>query len=166
MADTVYCLKDKDGKPSLLWKTSVRKDLTTARTQTRQSSRGVAVSDVSGDGELDVIFCTCSDYERKAYALNGKNGSKLWEFEVTGPKGDTKKYYPPTVPVIEDLDGDGKVEVFFVAGAPVDKFYGRAYCLKTKGKGPAWTMSRRDLRHTGCVPVTKSKHSKKGKNKK
>ncbi len=56
-----------------------------------------------------------------------------------------------------------KMEIFFVAGSrghprknPAET-YGRAFCLKTKGAGPEWTMFRRDITHTGCAPVGSKK---------
>jgi hypothetical protein len=59
-------------------------------------------------------------------------------------------------PIVGDFDGDGVLEVFFVAGKGTsDKSrqqnYGRAYALKLgKGKG-SWPMFRGNLRRTGTV---------------
>ena len=79
----------------------------------------------------------------------------LWEFVTAAPEGETRKYYPNTGIVVADLDGDGGMEVFFVAGGRFPDLYGRAFCLKTSGKGPAWPMFRRDLVHSGCVPAVR-----------
>jgi hypothetical protein len=57
-------------------------------------------------------------------------------------------------PIVGDFDGDGVLEVFFVAGKGTsDKTrqqnYGRAYALKLgKGKG-SWPTFRGNLRRTG-----------------
>jgi len=155
-AGTCYCLKDERGKPNLLWKTPTREDPTKGRRE-EDAFRGVAVADVSGDGKLDVVFCTVHD--QKLHILNGADGSSFWEFRTEGPAGDTRTYVPRTVPVIADLDGDGKMEIFLVAGSQMHpsqnppETYGRVFCFKTAGTGPEWTMFRRDLTHHGCVPI-------------
>ena len=150
--DRCCCLAHRDGKPSLLWKTATRKT-STDEAPPRMICRGPVIADVSGDGRLDVVFCT--DHDRKVRALNGKDGSVLWEFVTAAPEGETRKYYPNTGIVVADLDGDGGMEVFFVAGGRFPDLYGRAFCLKTSGKGPAWPMFRRDLVHGGCVPAVR-----------
>lgn len=69
-----------------------------------------ALGDVDNDNELEILF---GGYNNKAYALNGGDGSILWEFEA----GDS--IYSSMA--LGDVDGDGKLEVVF--GCHDNKIY-------------------------------------------
>jgi|GEM_PF-6414731 len=60
------------------------------------------ISDVNGDGTLDVIFGT---NDAEIYALDGKTGQELWSI-------DTLVGAFRSSPLAYDLDGDNNVEVF------------------------------------------------------
>ncbi|MDC0143594.1 PQQ-binding-like beta-propeller repeat protein, partial [Verrucomicrobia bacterium] len=73
--------------------------------------------------------------DSKLYAINGKMGSKLWEFETGGGV-----FSSPTI------GSDGTVYV-----GSADK---KLYAFKTDSKGPAkspWPMRGQNARHTGRV---------------
>jgi outer membrane protein assembly factor BamB len=73
--------------------------------------------------------------DHKLYAINGKSGVKLWEFETGG-----EVYSSPAI------GSDGTVYV-----GSWDK---KLYAIKTESKGPAkspWPMRGQNARHTGRV---------------
>ena len=73
--------------------------------------------------------------DKKLYALSGKSGVKLWEFET----GD-RVFSSPAI------GSDGTVYV----GSDDQKLY----AIKTDSKGPAkspWPMRGQNARHTGRV---------------
>jgi len=87
---------------------------------------------IGSDGTVYV-----GSYDKKVYALNGKTGVKLWEFET----GDRVSYSPA-------IGSDGTVYV----GSNDNKIY----ALKTTSQGPAkspWPMRGQNARHTGRVMV-------------
>ena len=72
--------------------------------------------------------------DKKLYAINGKTGVKLWEFET----GDRRVFSSPAI------GSDGTVYV----GARDKKLY----AIKTDSKGLAkspWPMRGQNARHTG-----------------
>ena len=71
--------------------------------------------------------------DNKLYALNGKTGDKLWEFET----GDKVSYSPA-------IGSDGTLYI-----GSWDK---KLYAIKTDSKGPAkspWPMRGQNPQHTG-----------------
>ncbi|MBT6449967.1 MAG: PQQ-like beta-propeller repeat protein, partial [Verrucomicrobiales bacterium] len=73
--------------------------------------------------------------DNKLYAINGKSGVKLWEFET----GDEVFSSPA-------IGSDGTVYV-----GSLDK---KLYAIKTDSKGPAkspWPMFGQNAQHTGRV---------------
>ncbi|MBZ0137529.1 MAG: PQQ-binding-like beta-propeller repeat protein [Planctomycetes bacterium] len=110
--------------------------------------RGVAVTDADGDGDMDVLFAD----HRALVARDGKSGDETFRFDATY-KGEQWEDIS-SAPLVADFDGDGLCEAFLVIGqgTSTDQFknnYGRAVAVKLKGKGPAWTTFRSNLRRTG-----------------
>jgi hypothetical protein len=117
-------------------------------------SRGVAVADANGDGHPDLFF---GAHDRKFRVLDGPTGREIWSFDAT-VQGHVYEW-PDGAPIIADFDGDGTLDVFFVAGKGTSdesrkQNYGRAYALRAgTGKG-TWQLFRGNLRRTGNVLVT------------
>jgi outer membrane protein assembly factor BamB len=85
---------------------------------------------IGSDGTVYV-----GSHDNKLYAINGKSGVKLWEFET----GDSV-YSSPAI------GSDGTVYV-----GSYDK---KLYAIKTESKGLAkspWPMRGQNARHTGRV---------------
>jgi hypothetical protein len=85
--------------------------------------------DVDGDGKPELIFGAA---DRRFRVLDGQGKEKL-SFNAT-VKGQVYEWLDGA-PIVGDFDGDGVLEVFFVAGKGTsDKTrqqnYGRAYALK------------------------------------
>jgi outer membrane protein assembly factor BamB len=114
-------------------------------------NRGCAVVDVDGDGKPELLFGAS---DRRLRALDGASGEEKLSFDAT-VQGHPFEWVDGA-PLVGDFDGDGLLEVFFVAGKGTsDKTkaanYGRAYALKLgKGKG-VWPMFRGGPRRTGSV---------------
>jgi len=111
--------------------------------------RGASVADVDGDGWLDVCFCSEDGLIR---VVNGTTGDLIWSFDAENDYGDT--FEIDHAPIIADLNGDEKLDVFFVGGYgiyPPDNNYGRAYAFSvSNGSGVGWYMFRHDYRNSGC----------------
>jgi outer membrane protein assembly factor BamB len=132
----LYCLRAEDGAE--LWKQSLAGGL----------DRGVAVTDADGDGDMDVLF---NDH-KALVARDGKTGEETFRFEAGFRDGQWEEI--SSAPLVEDFNGDGLMEAFLVIGQGTsnDDFkgnYGRVMAIKLKGKGPAWTTFRANLRRTG-----------------
>ena len=85
---------------------------------------------IGSDGTVYV-----GSYDKKLYAINGKSGVKLWEFETGGEVISSPA-----------IGSDGTVYV-----GSSDK---KLYAIKTDSKGPAkspWPMRGQNARHTGRV---------------
>lgn len=114
---------------------------------------GIVVADVSGDSRRDVVYVTP---DARVVALNAADGKVLWRYKpLLKGKGDD---FCASTPVIADFNGDGRVDIFFVAGRvegvkSLDEArkQATAFVLATRGKGPAWRMFQRDLRNTGAL---------------
>jgi outer membrane protein assembly factor BamB len=112
--------------------------------------RGVAIADIDGNGVPDVAF---GDSTGKLTVLRGHNGSVLWQINLQALYGNT--YDIDHAPVIADLDGDGKLDIFVIGGhaesSTPSNNHGRGYALRAgDGTGPGWRMFRHDLRHSGA----------------
>ena len=133
---TLYCLAADDGTE--LWK----QDLTGGL------DRGVAVTDVDGDADMDVLY-----NDRKAMvARDGKTGEETFRFEAGFRDGQWEEI--SSAPLVADFNGDGVMEAFLVIGQGTSDNdfkgnYGRVLAVKLKGKGPTWTTFRANLRRTG-----------------
>jgi outer membrane protein assembly factor BamB len=116
-----------------------------------QSFRGVAVADVTGDYNLDIVFGTQTG---KVYALNGSNGILHWDIDLKAHIG--KKFDINHAPLISDFDDDGKMDVFVVGGSTeypnFSANYGRAYLISTgPGHGPDWMMFQQDIKRQSNI---------------
>lgn len=116
-----------------------------------QSFRGVALSDVSGDDTLDVVFGTSKG---EVISLHGPDGTEQWSVDLAAHMGDT--FDIDHGPVIADFDLDGSLDVFMVGGHTkfpnIEGNYGRAYAISVgQGSGPDWPMFRRDINRQACV---------------
>ena len=112
--------------------------------------RGTAVADIDGDSVLDVVFGSDDGILR---ALRGTDGAVIWTLDLEAHYGQT--YEMDHAPVIADLDGDGKLDVFIIGGygtsSQPQNNHGRAYALQSgDGTGAGWPMFRHDLRHSAC----------------
>ncbi|MCC6428989.1 MAG: PQQ-binding-like beta-propeller repeat protein [Phycisphaerales bacterium] len=142
-----------NGKGEIVWKGDV-----TPKQGWDSVTRGVAIADLSGDGNNDLAYVTGDGLFR---VLDARDGSKLYAFDAGGVCGEGKKVTQSSHGVIlGDLDGDGLLDAFFVLGGMEErkdgvptKRYGAAVCL-TGFKGKAsetnqWPMFRHDAGNSG-----------------
>ncbi len=113
--------------------------------------RGVAVADANGDGRLDLFFGAS---DRKFRVLDGPTGRVIWSFDAT-VQGHVYEWLDGA-PIVADFDGDGSIDVFFVAGkgtsdATRKQNYGRAYALRAGSGTGRWEMFRGNLLRTGTA---------------
>lgn len=81
--------------------------------KTCYTERGLVISpDLNNDGFNDILLGTIWG-SRKVYAISGKNGNVIWMFDTHQYGGGGWVY---EVSYIDDLDGDGIVEVLAGAG--------------------------------------------------
>jgi outer membrane protein assembly factor BamB len=109
--------------------------------------RGAALADITNDSYLDVIFGTYNT--GVLYALNGNNGSQIWNLDLRAHHGNPQ-FGLNHAPLVADFDGDDTLDVFVVGGyginPPSSNNFGRAYMIKAgKGSGPNWLMFQRDV---------------------
>ena len=119
-----------------------------------QCFRGAAISDVTGDGQLDVVFGSSNGI---LYALHGVDGEVAFEVDLAAHYGDPA-FDLDHGPVIADFDDDGYMDIFVVGGYTTfpdfQQNYGRAYAISTNSPGgPDWLMFRRDSVRSGRVPI-------------
>ena len=134
----VYALRH-DG--STLWDYSVP--------EYGQSFRGLALSDMNGNGLPDVVFCTDNG---QLISLNGLTGNALWYMNLADTLGIELDFNH--APVIGDMDNDGFKDIFIVGGKTdmpdFSKNYGRAVCITTNATGDdEWLMFQANPRRTG-----------------
>jgi outer membrane protein assembly factor BamB len=116
--------------------------------------RGAALSDIDGEGTLDVVFGSEDGILR---ALKGSNGEVLWTCDLEAHYGMV--FEIDHAPVIADLNNDGRLDVFVIGGYgisdPWTDNHGRAYALTAgNGSGPGWPMFRHDCLHSACYPIS------------
>jgi hypothetical protein len=138
--DVVGALSDTG---SLLWHYDIP-DYATA-------FRGVAIADINGDNKLDVVFGTSAG---KVIALNGYNGSLIWNLDLAAQYGDTLEI--DHAPLIADFDNNDTLDVFIQGGKTRypnwQGNYGRAYMFTAGlGSGPPWLMFQHDIRRQSSL---------------
>ncbi len=112
--------------------------------------RGAAIADIDGDNILDVNFGSDDGILR---VLRGSDGAVIWTMDLEAHYGQT--FEMDHAPIIDDLDGDGKLDIFIIGGygtsSQPQNNHGRAYALQAgDGTGPGWPMFRHDLQHSAC----------------
>lgn len=120
-------------------------------------SRGVALADANGDGHPDLFF---GAHDRKFRVLDGPTGREIWSFDAT-VQGHVYEWLDGA-PIIADFDGDGALEVFFVAGkgtsdASRKQNYGRAYAIRAGTGRGSWELFRGNLNRTGTSPANSAR---------
>ncbi|MCB9868444.1 MAG: VCBS repeat-containing protein [Planctomycetes bacterium] len=111
-------------------------------------TRGVSVADLDGDGGVDLVTLDSHGVLR---VHRGKDGALLCTFDVAKVHGK-KVRQGSHGPVIADLDGDGRLDVFVVVGGDNRDRHGLAVCLTGfPGTGEGWYQMRHDAQNTGNV---------------
>jgi outer membrane protein assembly factor BamB len=116
------------------------------------SFRGATLADVNNDDTLDVVFAAS---DGKVYALNGSNGSLLWDINLRADYGDSN-FTLEHGAVVASFKQDDTLDVFVVGGYTdypnIQNDFGRAYALKIGvGTGPDWGMFQHDYTRSNCV---------------
>lgn len=129
----------------------------------KQAFRGVVVSEINGDGFLDVIFATNGG---RIYALNGVTAELLWFFDLAKHYGD-QRFSLDNAPLIADFDGDSQLELFVVGGYSnypnFQNDFGRAYMLSVgQDYGSSWLMFQNDTKRQSSLCKLVSDVSQKG----
>lgn len=114
-----------------------------------QAFRGVALSDITGDGMLDVLFASSGGH---AYGLKGIDGSLIFDYNLQEKTGKVLDFN--NAPIIADFNKDDSLEMFIIGGKTdypdFSKNYGYAFSLNVgKGSGPDWLMFQKNIRRTG-----------------
>jgi len=115
--------------------------------------RGAALSDINNDAYLDVLFGTYNT--GILYALNGNNGSLIWDLNLNSHYGNAL-FGLNHAPLVADFDNDDILDVFVVGGygvyPPTPANFGRAYMISVgKGNGPDWLMFQNDIRRQSSL---------------
>jgi len=113
------------------------------------------VGDINGDGKLEIVI-GCDDGNLYALYSDGTNHKE--NGALTGPIAWVKSCMSPgqgsvtitTAPVIDDIDGDGKVEVLVAASTGVYLFHLDAPYTADPALYP-WPTFHHDNQRTGCV---------------
>lgn len=114
------------------------------------------VGDVTGDGVPEIVV-GCND--GNIYALYADGASHQENGEPTGPLAWARCCVPPskataqvlTSPVIDDLDGDQKVEVLAAGDEGVYVFHFDATYDANNPQAYPWATFHRDNQRTGCA---------------
>lgn len=115
-------------------------------------ARGAAAADIDGDGGQDLVF----GQGRLLRAVRARDGRAIWTWDLSS-SGDAAERID-NGPLLEDLDGDGLLDVFVVIGKGTSgkdraQNHGRALALKAgKGRasaGNSWVTFRGSPRRIG-----------------
>ncbi|MHC5011765.1 MAG: FG-GAP repeat domain-containing protein, partial [Planctomycetota bacterium] len=108
--------------------------------------RGVSAADLDGDGGVDLAFVTG---DGRFGVVRGRDGARLYDFDAATVH-HRERAHSAHGPLLADLDGDGRLDAFFVVGGGNRDRHGSAFCLTGfAGTGPGWFMFRHDARNTG-----------------
>lgn len=119
----------------------------------RSIARGVAVSDVDGDGVDDLAFGQGTTLR----IVRADSGKELSAIDLR--TGEDWQEHIDHAPLVLDLDGDGVLDVFVVAGLgrsgdTQKQNFGRAVAIRAgkgrAGKSGQWLMFRGGPRHSGA----------------
>lgn len=115
--------------------------------------RGIAVSDINDNGQLDFLS---GHYMGDILAVEAYNGL-LWEYELLDFFSDVPWLDANCQPLIADFDNDGMTEIFVTAGYGTyepDEFNdGAAYLIESgMSSCPEWLTFRHDNHRTGYLP--------------
>ncbi|MEL6834406.1 MAG: FG-GAP-like repeat-containing protein [Bacteroidota bacterium] len=120
------------------------------------SFRGMSVSDINGNGKLDLVSGHFMGVLRAVEPYTGL----IWELNLREefPNPDAFPWFETDhQPLIADFDQNGTTDVFAVAGygtyEPDSLNTGRAFMIEAgEGTCPEWLMFRHDIRRTGFLP--------------
>ncbi|MBN2491606.1 MAG: VCBS repeat-containing protein [Planctomycetes bacterium] len=117
--------------------------------------RGAATADVNGDGKPELVFAQ----DRTVYVLAAATGKILWTRSVA-VRNDPQEYIK-SAPLLVDLDGDGRLDIFMVTGRADgrrpqrEQNYGQAFALRggapRAGQALPWLTFRGSPRRGGQV---------------
>lgn len=122
-------------------------------------TRGASLADLDDDGRLDIATLSGAG----EFTVFNATGSMLYQFSAKSICDFAPSQSSHGV-TIADLDGNGKLDVFFVVGsAQSDQRAGLAVCLSGfKGRGRGWYMLGHDPESTGngstTIPASLLKH--------
>jgi outer membrane protein assembly factor BamB len=120
---------------------------------TFSSFRGMAVSDINGNGQLDLVS---GHFMGKVRAIEPYNGL-IWEINLLDYFEDGLPWFEAdSQPLIADFDQNGTMDVFVSGGygtyTPDAQNTGSAFMLEAGvGTCPEWLMFRHDVHRTGYL---------------
>lgn len=120
------------------------------------SFRGMSISDINGNGKLDLVSGHFMGMLRVVEPYSGL----IWEINL-------REFFPSGLPwfetdhqpLIADFDHNGTLDVFAVAGygsyPPDELNTGRAFMVEAgMGTCPEWLMFRHDISRSGYLPTS------------
>lgn len=122
---------------------------------TFNSFRGMSVSDLNGNGQLDLVS---GHFMGRLRAVEPYSGL-IWEINLMDEfdqAGQFPWFETDHQPLIADFDQNGTMDVFAVAGygtyVPDSLNTGKAFMIEAGvGDCPEWLMFRHDVRRTGYI---------------
>lgn len=159
MSPTVMMDLDRDGRLEVVAAsqriTAIRGDGTVLYSVPADNSngldgvtRGVSVADLDGDGQQDLVTLNGAGLLR---VFRARDGQVLYEFDAGRLAGGPSAHNSHGA-TIADLNGDGRLDVFFVVGGDYRNQHGVAVCLTGfAGRGAGWYMLRHDHLNSGNV---------------